>query len=258
MALLRARDLAFGYDGRPVGRGVNLALAAGDVLCLLGPNGGGKTTLLKTLVGLKPALAGTVEVEGEALAGWDAARRARSLGFVPQNAPSSFAFSVREMVLMGRAARHGLFARPTATDVMAVAAALERVGIADLAERAFTAISGGERQMVLIARALAQEPRILVLDEPTASLDFANQDRVLNLLAELAEEGLAVLFSTHHPDQVFAVGSHVALLRDGGLVGAGPVGDVLNADALTRLYGRDVVVGEVEGRTVCFTRAPQR
>ncbi|MGR7994020.1 ABC transporter ATP-binding protein [Xanthobacter sp. ZOL 2024] len=255
MALLRARDLAYGYDGRSVGHGVNLALDAGEVLCLLGPNGGGKTTLLKTLVGLRRPLAGAVWVEDARLEQWDAARRARVLGFVPQSAPAAFAFPVRDMVLMGRVARHGLFARPDAADLAAADAALARVGISALAERPFTAISGGERQLVLIARALAQEPRILVLDEPTASLDFANQDRVLSLLAELAGEGLAVLFSTHHPDQVFAIGSHVAMLRDGVLMAAGPVGRVLDAATLGHLYDRSVVVGEVEGRTVCFTRA---
>ncbi|WP_454915418.1 ABC transporter ATP-binding protein [Xanthobacter sediminis] len=254
MALLEARDLAFGHHGLRVGQKVSLALEAGEVLCLLGPNGGGKTTLLKTLVGLQPALGGAVVLEGERLEAWPAARRARAIGFVPQSAPSSFAFSVREMVLMGRAARHSLFAQANGADAAAAEAALERVGMAALADRAFTAISGGERQMVLIARALAQEPRLLVLDEPTASLDFANQDKVLALLAELAGAGLAVLFSTHHPDQAFAVGTHVAMLRAGELMRHGPVGEALTAENLTRLYGREVVVGEVDGRKVCFTR----
>lgn len=254
MALLDARDLAFGHHGRAVGQGVSLSLGAGEVLCLLGPNGSGKTTLLKTLVGLKLALGGVVALAGEPLAAWPAARRARAIGFVPQSAPAGFAFSVREMVLMGRAARHGLFAQADAADMAAAEAALERVGMGMLAERAFTAISGGERQMVLIARALAQEPRLLVLDEPTASLDFANQDKVLALLAELAAAGLAVLFSTHHPDQAFAVGTHVAMLRDGALMRHGAVAEALTAENLTRLYGRAVVVGEVDGRKVCFTR----
>lgn len=254
MTLLQACDLAFGHHGQAVGRGVGLTLHAGEVLCLLGPNGGGKTTLLKTLVGLKPALAGTVLLEGQPLARWSLAQRARVMGFVPQSAPTSFAFTVREMVLMGRAARHGLFTQASGGDVRAAEAALQRVGADFLADRPFTALSGGERQLVLIARALAQEPRLLVLDEPTASLDFSNQDRVLALLAELAVEGLAVLFSTHHPDQAFAVGTHAALLRDGGLMHHGPVEETLTAANLTALYGREVVIGAVEGRRVCFTR----
>lgn len=253
-AVLVARDLAFGHHGRAVGQGVSFVLHAGEVLCLLGPNGGGKTTLLKTLVGVMPALGGGVEVQGAPLAAWDGARRARVIGFVPQSAPSSFAFPVREMVLMGRAARHHLFASPTAADRQAAEAALEKAGVAHLADRPFTAISGGERQMVLIARALAQEPRLLVLDEPTASLDFANQDKVLTVLAGLAGEGLAVLFSTHHPDQAFAIGTHAALLREGRLMRHGPVTQVLEDDHLSRLYGRRVVVGEVEGQKVCVTR----
>ncbi len=112
LALLRARNLAFGYDDRKVGQGVNLTLNAGQVLCLLGPNGGGKTTLLKTLVGLKTAMAGHVELESTPLSSMSATQKARIIGFVPQNAPSAFAFPVKDMVLMGRAARHGLFSRP--------------------------------------------------------------------------------------------------------------------------------------------------
>lgn len=254
MALLACEHLAFGHEGYPtVGRDVSLSAAAGDVLCLLGPNGTGKTTLLKTLLGLLPPHAGRVLVEGEDLAAWPAARRARTLGYVPQSAAPTFPFPVEEIVLMGRAARSPLFASPGPADRAAAAAALERVGIAHLARRPFSAISGGERQMALIARALAQDPRLLVLDEPTASLDFANQDVVLELVASLAREGIAILFTTHHPDQAFAVASHVALLRDGGLIGYGRTGDALTAQSLTRLYGREVLVRQVDGRTVCFT-----
>lgn len=254
MALLACESLAFGHEGYPtVGRDVSLSAAPGDVLCLLGPNGTGKTTLLKTLLGLLPPHGGRVLVEGEDLAGWPAARRARTLGYVPQSAAPTFPFPVEEIVLMGRAARSPLFASPGPADRAAAATALERVGIAHLATRPFSAISGGERQMVLIARALAQDPRLLVLDEPTASLDFANQDVVLELIASLAREGIAILFTTHHPDQAFAVASHVALLRDGGLLAAGPTREVLTAQSLTRLYGREVLVRAVDGRTVCFT-----
>ncbi len=252
-ALLCAHDLAFGYDNTRVGREVNLTLNAGQVLCLLGPNGGGKTTLLKTLVGLKTAMSGHVELEGEPLASLSATHKARIIGFVPQNAPSAFAFPVKDMVLMGRAARHGLFSGPSAADEAIAMAALERVGAAFLADRPFTEISGGERQMVLIARALAQEPRLLILDEPTASLDFSNQDKVLHLLGSLAAEGLGVMFSTHHPDQVFAIGTHVAMLRDGTLMASGAVDGVLTAEHLSRLYKQPVVIGDVRGRKVCFT-----
>ena len=254
--LLAAADLAFGHPGHPtVGQGVALELAAGEVLCLLGPNGTGKTTLLKTLLGLLPPHGGRVLAAGEDLAGWPAARRARHLGYVPQSATPTFPFPVEDIVLMGRAARSPLFASPGAADRAAAAAALERVGIAALALRPFSALSGGERQMVLVARALAQEPAVLVLDEPTASLDFANQDRVLELIAGLAAEGIAVIFTTHHPDQAFAVASHVAMLRDGGILAAGETRAVLTGPALTQLYGREVLVREVEGRTVCFTGA---
>lgn len=254
--LLAAEDLAFGYPGHPtVGQGVSLALRAGEVLCLLGPNGTGKTTLLKTMLGLLPPHGGRVLAAGEDLAGWPAARRARSLGYVPQSAAPTFPFPVADIVLMGRAARSPLFASPGPADRAAAAAALERVGISTLALRPYSALSGGERQLVLIARALAQAPEVLVLDEPTASLDFANQDTVLDLLSRLAGDGIAILFTTHHPDQAFAVASHVALLRDGGVMAAGETRAVLTGEALTQLYGRPVMVRELEGRTVCFTQA---
>lgn len=256
--LMEARGLAFGYPGRVVGHDIDLALEAGEVLCLLGPNGTGKTTLMKTLLGLREPLAGEILVEGRATRGWTAAAQARAFGFVPQIAAPTFPFPVRDMVLMGRAARAPLFASPSARDREAAEAALEQVGISALAGRAYTDISGGERQLVLIARAIAQEPRILILDEPTASLDFANQEKVLRLIAGLARQGLGVIFSTHHPDQAFAVANRVALLRDGAVLGMGPVGEVLTAERLSALYGTRVVLGAVEGRTVCITGAALR
>lgn len=250
--LLEIAGLAFGHDRRVVGRGVALSLGAGEVLCLLGPNGGGKTTLLRTVLGLIPALGGTVRVEGEDICAWSAARRARALAYVPQSAAPTFPFPVRDIVLMGRAARLGTLETPGASDRARAEAALREIGIAHLSDRPFTAISGGERQMVLIARALVQEPALMVLDEPTASLDFANQERVLRLVAGLAGKGMAVIFSTHHPDQAFAVATKVAMLRDGALMHAGPVAETLTAEALTRLYGTRVSVAEIGGRKVCF------
>ncbi|PWR20487.1 ABC transporter ATP-binding protein [Zavarzinia compransoris] len=252
MALIALDGLAFGHGGRAVGTGIALSLAAGEVLCLLGPNGSGKTSLLKTVLGLLPPLAGRVLIGGEDARGWPPARRARALAHVPQSAPDGFAFSVLDMVLMGRTARLGPFGHPGTHDRALAARALERLGIAALAGRAFTGLSGGERQLVLIARALAQEADAILLDEPTASLDFANQERVLAVIAGLKHDGLAVVFTTHHPDHAFAVADRAALLRDGRLIGQGPVGDVLSEAALGELYGTPVRVVEVAGRRLCL------
>jgi iron complex transport system ATP-binding protein len=198
-------DLSYGYPRRIVGRHISLAVRPSEVLCVLGRNGEGKSTLFKTILGLLPAHAGAVMVNGESIARWNARRRALTFGYVPQNGGGFFPFTVSELVLMGRTAHRGPFTAPSAADREAAGKALATVGIEHLAQREWLRVSGGERQLALIARALAQEPRVLVLDEPTASLDFGNQLRVLDAVRSLAEErGLTVLLSTHHPEQAFA------------------------------------------------------
>jgi iron complex transport system ATP-binding protein len=234
--------LGFGYPGRTVGSGVTIDIRAGEVLCLLGPNGGGKTTLMKTLLGLLPPRAGTVRIDGEDLARVSRKRLARIIGYVPQAHAAFFPFSVIDIVLMGRSAHIGLFAAPSRADHAVAERALATLGIGHLKERIYTEISGGERQLALIARALAQEPRILIMDEPTASLDFGNQVRVLHQIAALAASGIAVAFSTHDPDHVFLCGDRVALLHDGGMEEIGTPEAVITAAALKRLYGVEVQV----------------
>ncbi|WP_247884807.1 ABC transporter ATP-binding protein [Azospirillum formosense] len=255
---LSVEDLAFGYGERVVGAGVGFAVAAGEVLCLLGPNGGGKTTLFKTLLGLLPPRGGRVRVDGEDTAGWSPRRRALAFGYVPQAGAGQFPFTGRGMVLMGRTAHRGAFSAPAASDHAAAEAALERLGIAHLAERDWLRISGGERQMALIARALAQAPRVLVLDEPTASLDFGNQVRVLEQVRRLADgaggEGLTVVFSTHHPEQAFAIADRVALLHGGRLARFGTPEAVITAPMMREVYGTEVEVVPVgaDGMRVCL------
>ena len=196
---LAVEDLAFGYPGKPVGEGVTFALEAGEILCLLGPNGGGKTTLFKTILRLLEPRGGVVRADGDSIAGWTRPRLARTFGYVPQAQFAGFPFSVLEVVLMGRTAHVGPFSVPSRGDRAAAAAALALLGIGHLADRAYTEVSGGERQLALIARALAQEPRVLVMDEPTASLDFGNQVRVLGEVERLAGRGIGVVFSSTIP-----------------------------------------------------------
>ncbi len=233
---LVAEDLAIGYPGHAVGSGFTLALQPGEVLALLGPNGGGKTTLLKTLLGLLRPRGGSVLLDGQPLAALTAAQRARQVAYVPQAAASSFAFSVRDLVLMGRTAHGSLFARPSARDQAATDAAIDRMGIAALAQRPVTMVSGGERQLALVARALAQEARFVVLDEPTASLDFGNQGRVLNELSRLAADGLGVLFSTHDPNHALRCAQRALLVAAGRTLACGPVHEVLAPALLQQLY----------------------
>lgn len=250
---LDVQDLAFGYPGKEVGRGVSFSLAGGEVLCLLGPNGGGKTTLFKTILRLLAARRGGVIVDGEPVAGWSRRRLARVFGYVPQAQLGVFPFTVAEIVLMGRTAHIGPFATPSHGDRAVAEEALAVLGIGHLAARSYTEISGGERQLTLIARALAQQPAILVMDEPTASLDFGNQVRVLGEIEQLARRGIAVMLSTHDPDHAFLCAHRVALLHEGRLARLGPRGEVITRESLHEVYGVEVMVMEVacaDGRVV--------
>ena len=242
MTKLEARDLSYGYDGTPVGEGVDLDLAGGEIVCLLGPNGGGKTTLFRTLLGVLPPIAGEVKAAGRPLSGWSRRDLARLLGYVPQAHAGLFAFTVEDVVLMGRTARRGLFAAPSRRDRDAARSALERLGIDRLASRVYTQISGGERQLTLIARALAQEVEVLILDEPTASLDFGNQLRVLAEVRRLRDAGIGVLMSTHQPAHALAVADRIALLKSGRVVAQGPPRETATPERLARLYGADLEV----------------
>lgn len=253
---LEARALAYGYGNRLVGDRADLAVGAGDVVCLLGPNGGGKTTLFKTMLGLLKPLGGAVTLGGEPLAALSRARIARAVAYVPQAQTGYFPFAVEDVVLMGRTAYLGPFARPGKRDRAAARAALDRLGIADLADKDYTRISGGQRQLTLIARALAGEAKLLVMDEPTASLDFGNRARVLERIAGLAREGTGILLSTHEPDHAFLCADRVALLRPGKPLEVGVPDAILTEDALAGTYGVEVTVAALGARRVCFPARP--
>lgn len=237
---LAGRNLSIGYSDRVVGRGLEVTLRQGEVLALLGPNGGGKTTLLKTLLGILKPLAGEAQIDGRSLEALSIRERARRLAYVPQVHNPTFAFTVETVVLMGRTAHGGLFDRPSAKDHEVASRALDEFGIAHLKERPYTMISGGERQLVLLARALAQEPQFIVLDEPTASLDFGNQGKVMREIRALAASGHGVLFTTHDPNHALRAADRAYLLRKGERIAEGAVRDVLTRSQLEALYGAPV------------------
>lgn len=253
--MLEARGLAIGYGGMPIGRGIDLAVGAGEVFCLLGPNGSGKTTLFRTLLALIPAISGEVRLAGTPLAELSRREIARRIAYVPQAETATFAYTVEDMVLMGRTAHRGAFSAPGEEDRREAAAAIGRLGLEPLAGRIYAELSGGQRQLVLIARALAQQAPCLVLDEPTASLDFGNRVRVLQVVRGLAASGLAVILSTHDPDQAFAVGSRAALLTDGRILAAGPPEQALTAAHLSAVYGVGIeVIRLADGRRICVPK----
>lgn len=251
--MIAADRLSIGHGRTVIGRNVSLAVNRNEIVCLLGPNGCGKTTLFRTLLGLIPALAGQVMLNGKALSALSRAEIARALAYVPQAHVPPFPYQVEEVVLMGRTARLRPLAAPSTADRMAARAALARLGIGDLGEADYSRLSGGQRQMVMIARALAQEAPLLVMDEPTASLDFGNQARVLARIADLARAGgHAVILSTHDPDQAFALNARVILMHEGAILAEGLPDQVLTPDRLSQVYGVPVAVERtLSGRTIC-------
>lgn len=254
---LEAEGLAIGYGRVEIGSGIDMAVRSGDILCLLGPNGCGKTTLFRTLLGLIPPLGGRLALDGRPLARLSRAEIARCIAYVPQAHAPPFPFETLEVVLMGRTARLGRFAQPGRADRAAARAALDRLGIGELAHADYSRLSGGQRQLVLIARALAQEAPLIVMDEPTASLDFGNQARVLAQIAGLARDarkgGQGVVLSTHDPDQAFALDAHVLLMKDGGIFRRGPALEALTDAALSAVYGLPITVERTSsGRRVCL------
>ncbi len=257
---LAARDLAIGYGRHVVGEGIDFSLGGGDIVCLLGPNGCGKTTLFKTLLGLIPALSGEVVLDGAPITRLGRAAIARRIAYVPQSHVPPFPYPVLEVVLMGCAPRLGLLGQPGQKERDEAVAALERLGLGHLAEQDYSRLSGGQRQMVLIARALAQQADLMVMDEPGASLDFGNQARLLQEVAHLARDaarrGIGVVMSTHNPDHAWSLDAKVVLMHDGGVIAAGAPTEVLTAERLTRIYGVPVAVETTgSGRRVCITSA---
>ncbi|HVI50564.1 MAG TPA: ABC transporter ATP-binding protein [Candidatus Sulfotelmatobacter sp.] len=250
--LLAATGLACGYGRRKVVTDVSFTLAAGEVLCLLGPNGIGKTTLFKTLLRLQPALAGTIRLAGTDAADLSRAQMARLVGYVPQAHVPAFPFRVLDMVAMGRTAHLGPLQSPGPRDMEIAEQALEILSVAHLRLRPCTEISGGERQMVLLARALAQKPQILMLDEPTSNLDFGNQIRVLDHVSRLADQGMAVVMTTHDPNQVLRHATKVAAIGRNGVFAIGRPDDLVTPDYLRGAYGVEACVVETQVGRLCL------
>jgi iron complex transport system ATP-binding protein len=254
---LTVQGVTAGYGGKMVVEDVSLTLAAGEVMCLLGANGSGKTTLFKVILRLLRPTSGSVCVNGEDIARWPQGRLARAMGYVPQIHAPPFAFTVRDVVLMARAVHLPAFASPGKKDERIADEMLGRLRLLGLAEKRYTEISGGERQLVLIARALAQQPQWLILDEPTANLDFGNQIRVLQNIKQLASTGLGVLMTTHVPDHAFLCASQVALMNQVRILVIDKPGAALTEARLEEAYGVPLSVVEVDAGTKMRMVAPR-
>jgi iron complex transport system ATP-binding protein len=241
--MIEIRDLGVALGGRTILDGYSLEVGKGEVLAMLGANGVGKTTLLNCMVGLRQPDSGSVTRTGR-------------IGYVPQLFQATFAFSVLDIVLMGRARHLGLFAAPRKADYDVAERYLELMNVAHLRDRPFNALSGGQRQLVMIAQALASECEIMILDEPCSALDYKNQAIVIATLRRLNRDmGLTIVFSTHAPQHGLEVATHVLLMNDRHRYRHGRVAEVLTADNLTNLY--DVAIARAEfGMGGRFTFAP--
>lgn len=240
-------------------RGCNFAFGdvvvrAGELACILGANGSGKTTTLRAILGFVSPTQGDVLVEGTSTLGLSDLARARIFAYVPQASEPPFPYLVKDVVMLGRTPHLRGSQVPGTRDEKVARNAMARMGILDIAERPFTQLSGGQRQLVLIARALAQEPRVLVMDEPTASLDFGNQLHVLTQARELARDGMTVLMVTHDPDHALAFADRVVLVVNGLVTAEGAPDSVLTDAVLSQVYRTPVHVARVAGTGWCEQR----
>ena len=238
---LQVRNLSFAYGEHSVLTDVSFSLEKGEFLSVLGPNGVGKSTLFRCILGRLNTYSGVITADGDDLRRMPRREAARRLAYIPQIHQPTFSYTVLATVLMGTARQLSPFAQPGRQQVAHAMEALERVGAAHLAQRDFTRLSGGEQQLVLVSRAIAQQADILIMDEPTSALDYGNQLRVLQLVRELAREGYGVLLSTHNPQHALTFATRILALADGRVAALGRPQDVLTPELVTRLYGVDVL-----------------
>lgn len=252
--ILEVKQLGFSYNKKkPVFEHVNFQLDAGEILTILGPNGAGKSTLLNCLANLLTPDTGQILLKGEDVRELSPRKAAQILGYVPQSHTSAYGYSVRDFVVMGRAPYLGIFQKPGERDYAIVDRVMEELGIAKFAEQPYTQISGGERQQALIARAIVQQPGIIMFDEPTNHLDYGNQMRMVKKIRSLAEKGYAVIMTTHMPDHAMMLGGKTAVLDQNGEFLTGRTEDILTEEILQKIYRAKIRMVYVEeaGRRVC-------
>jgi iron complex transport system ATP-binding protein len=252
--IMEVQNLSFSYSSeRKIFYDVSFSVYPGEVISILGPNGAGKSTLLNCIANLLTPDSGNILFNGKSIKTMNVKEISRYVGYVPQNHNPAYAYTVRDFVVMGRTPHLGLFAQPKEEDYELVHDTLEQMGILHLAHKPYTEISGGERQQVTIARAIVQQPQIILFDEPTAHLDFGNQVRIIKMIKYLSSQGFAILMTTHTPDHVIMLGDRVGILDRNGEMTFGNTEDILREDILSSVYNTDlkmVYIKEI-GRLTC-------
>jgi len=253
MIFYAAHNLHFSYNDKVILKGVDLRIEEGSIVSLLGANGTGKSTLMKLFLGLLHPSSGEVMLKGKSLHAYSIKERALHVSYVPQSTQIAFAFCALDMVLMGRIAFESWFKRASQTDITLAREAMERLGIVHLEKRTFQTLSGGEKQLVLIARSLAQGAKILVMDEPVSGLDYGNQLRLLETIMSLSKEGYTFLKSTHFPEHALMLGGYTYALKEGHILAHGLTSKTITETLINELYNTNIALKQTLcGYPVCI------
>ncbi|MGL6298596.1 MAG: ABC transporter ATP-binding protein [Methanobacteriaceae archaeon] len=261
--LLEIKDGTFSYKSNKkntslntIFENINFSIEKGDIFCILGPNGSGKTTLIKCLTGINKLNSGIIKINNKNISKLSPQELAKNIGYIPQIHNSTFPYTVLDVVLMGRAPHLDIFESPGPADIKIAHDALKTLKIKYLQEKSYNEISGGEQQLVFLARILAQQPQVLILDEPTSHLDFGNQIRTMKIIENLSKTGLAIIMTSHFPDHSFIAGNKVAILKNKSFIDIGSPEEVITEENMEKTYEIPVKIIDIEDRQVCIPLKP--
>ena len=256
MELIRAENISFSYSNAPVLANVSVSVKRGEIISLLGPNGSGKTTLIKVMLGIYRPQCGTVFFEGRSMLKITSRELAKRIAYVPQFHRMVFAYKVMDVVLMGRLPHKPFFFRYSQDDRGKAVQAMERLSISHMKDKRYTEVSGGERQLILIARELTQGADTMIMDEPANSLDFGNQIRLLDEIRKLSLEGYTFIKSTHFPDHALWIADRVIMLHHGAVIADGRPDDIMNDETICNLYNTLITIIRINDRVrTCIPRS---
>lgn len=249
---ITVENLSFSYGDIPVLKNISFSANDGELLAVLGPNGVGKSTLFKCILRLLTDYSGKCYVNDHDCAKLSSRQLSQQIAYIPQSHYPSFNYSMFDMVLMGVTSQLGSFSSPKKEHVCQAEEAMEKLGILHLKDRGYTQVSGGERQLALIARAITQKAKVLIMDEPASNLDYGNQMRVIQEVKRLTSEGYTIIESTHNPDQAFMSADRIIAIQSGTIIANGKPKDVINSDLIKTLYGVDVDILSAAGDKIRF------